>query len=226
MERLSPIRSLYLFFSQIFFTAALAPLFLWPKLAETTLMRRLIAFSFGSLLAKHYHLIIESFGELYGAALERGLQRVSVLAAIEIESVVDCGTGTGFASRRAASHFPNALIMGVDVIPEMLNQAQRDALRQGLKIRYVKADTTNIPLQDGVVDVVIAQNTAPYLSEFARICRPGGFVVFVDTAAKWIKPLALRAAKRTGYFDLIEVKQATAGFYLLARRKEDLRAST
>lgn len=211
-------RRLYLFFSQIFFTLALAPLFLWPRLAETNLMRRLIAFSFGSLLAKRYHLVIKSFGDLYGAALEAGLRRAASLVAGASGVVVDCGTGSGFASRGAARHFPGSLIVGFDVVPAMLDQAKRNALEEDLPIAYVSADTLKLPLRDGAVDIVVAQNTAPYLREFARVCRPGGLVVFVDTAAQLIRPLAQYAAERTGCFDLVEAGLAEAGFYLVARR--------
>lgn len=181
-------------------------------------MRRLISFSFGSLIAKRYHLIINSFGDLYGAALAQGLQRASALAGVEIRRVIDCGTGSGFASRKAALHFPGAFIAGVEVITEMLDQAQANASEQGLKINYVRADTVYLPFEDATIDVVIAQNTAPYLREFGRVCRPGGIVVFVDTAAQWISGLAQRAADQTGCFDLIECEKAAAGFYLVARR--------
>ena len=56
-------------------------------------------------------------------------------------------------------------------------------LEQNLAITYIRADTVKLPLGDGTMDIVVAQNTAPYLREFARVCCPGGLVVFVDTAA-------------------------------------------
>jgi SAM-dependent methyltransferase len=219
MNTLSPGRRLYLFCSQLFFSIALAPLFLWPRLAQTNLIRRLISFSFGTLLAKRYHLIIQSFGNLYGVALAQGLQRASALAGVEVRRVIDCGTGSGFASREAALHFRTAFVAGVEIITEMLDQAQANAREQGLKINYIMGDTAHLPFEDATIDLVIAQNTAPFFTEFGRVCRPRGIVVFVDTVAQWVSPLARQAANRTGCFDLVECGKASVGFYLVARRR-------
>lgn len=217
-------QKLYFFSSQIFFTVFLSPLFLFPRMIQTKLMRRIIAFSFGSLIAKRYDLVIRSFGDLYGAALKVALERTVSISAIDIKKVIDCGTGSGFAARQAAVHFPAAMISGFDITLEMLRQAQEKSLSEKLKISYVLSDVFCLPLKDNAVDLVIAQNTVPFLYEYARVCRPGGIIVFVDTTAQWIEPLALRAARRTECFDLIESRSCDPGFYLIARRSSDTQA--
>ncbi|HJQ31327.1 MAG TPA: class I SAM-dependent methyltransferase [Pyrinomonadaceae bacterium] len=209
---------LYLFASQVFFTAALGPLFLWPKVGGSRPVRSFVAFSFGRLLAPRYSRVISSFGELYGVALDEGLNRAEAVAESRIGKVIDCGTGTGFAATRAALRFPEASVIGFDLVTEMLEQARSDAARRGLRIAHVRADANCLPLADGAADLVIAHNTAPFLSEFARVCRRGGVVVFVDSAARWIAPVARRAAARTGCFDLVEARQTQSGFFLVARR--------
>ena len=77
---------LYLFASQVFFTAALAPLFLWPKVGGSRPVRSFVAFSFGRLLAPRYSRVISSFGELYGVALDEGLNFENSSVMVELSS--------------------------------------------------------------------------------------------------------------------------------------------
>jgi SAM-dependent methyltransferase len=207
-----------LFLSQLFFTGGLIPLLLLPKLASARLVRQAIVHGFGRLLAPRYHQIIEMYGSSYGEALARGLEEAGKLAEGEIKSILDCGTGTGFAARQAASAFPHATVTGVDFVPQMLEQARQNPEGKALGINYVRADILHLPWGDGTMDVVMAQNTAPYLDEFARVCRPGGVVLFIDSAARWTAPFARYAATKTGRFDVIVAEPAGLGFFLAARR--------
>lgn len=207
-----------LFLSQLFFTGGLIPLLLLPKLAGAGLVRRAIVHSFGRLLAKRYHRVIDFYGPAYGDALETGLRKAERIATVEIKKVLDCGTGTGYAARRAAAIFPQAGVVAVDLVPEMIELARQNPEGRALNISYLRADTLHLPLGDATMDVVVAQNTAPYLDEFARVCRPGGVVVFVDSAARWTAPFARRAASKVGLFDAILAEPAGLGFYLAARR--------
>jgi len=162
-----------LFLSQLFFTGGLIPLLVLPKLASARIVRQAIVHSFGRMLAPRYHQIIGLYGSTYGEALARGLKEAGNLAEGEIKNILDCGTGTGFAARQAASAFPRATVTGVDLVPQMIEQAQQNAEGQALGINYVRADILHLPWGDATMDVVMAQNTAPYLDEFARVCRPG-----------------------------------------------------
>jgi SAM-dependent methyltransferase len=217
MKRLANRLSLWA--SQVFFTASLTPLFLWPGLAQSRLVRQSIAYLFGSVLAKRYYRVIEFYGQSYGGALAGGLDKAAAMSSVTINRIIDCGTGTGYAARQAALRFPQAMVVGVDMVSEMLEQARQNAKDKGIDILHVYADTLRLPFLDGSVDLVIAQNTTPFLTEFARVCRPGGVVVFVDSAARWSAPLARYNASQTGCFDAIAAEQAGLGFYLAARRQ-------
>lgn len=213
-----PNNRFVLFLSQLFFTGGLIPLLVMPKLASARPVRQAIVHSFGRLLAPRYHQIIDMYGSTYGQALDSGLEEVRKLAEGEIKNILDCGTGTGFAARRAAAKFPQATVTGVDLVPQMIERARQNPEGQALGINYVSADILHLPWGDGTIDVVVAQNTAPYLDEFARVCRPGGVVLFIDSAARWTAPFARYAAKQTGRFDAIVAEPAGLGFFLAARR--------
>jgi SAM-dependent methyltransferase len=209
----------YILFAQVFFTVALTPLLLWPALAKRRFVRSFIAWSFGKVLSGRYHRIIRSFGEQYGAALEAGVTAAIRYAGVDLNEILDCGTGTGFAACAVARRLPAARLTGIDLVPEMLALAEANARAAGLNIKIEVGDLAELPLASGTFDLVVAQNTVPFLAEFARVCRPGGVVVFVDTAARWIAPLAGLAARRTACFDIVESKRAGLGFYLVGRRK-------
>jgi len=61
--------------------------------------------------------------------------------------------------------------------------------------------TFALPLADESVDLLLAQNTMPCFSEFARVCRPGGIVVYVDNSASWIIGLAKRLVEKHRLFE-------------------------
>lgn len=215
-ERPKPL----VFLSRIFFTAALAPLFSLPRLTRHPWMRNLIAVSFGSMLSSRYHQVISFYGDRYGEALRIALDRAAAELDPPPRRILDCGTGTGFAAREARRRFPTAKVMGLDVVPGMLIRARDGLSADGPTLPAVLADSLFIPFGDQSVDLVLSQNSVPFLDEFARVCRPGGLVIFVDTAATWMPPIARRAAKRTGRFGHIVSESAGLGFYLLARRAE------
>lgn len=215
-----PSRRLAVFLSQVFFTAALIPLFVLPRLTRTRLIKWVTAFFFGRLPAKHYNQVINFYGEAYGTALRAALEMAMSLSKREPAKIIDCGTGTGFAAREAASRFNRATVVGVDLAEDMVSQARHKSGSNGLRVLHVFADILYLPFRDGEIDLVIAQNTIPFLAEFARVCRPGGAVVFVDTAARWVTPLARYAARQTGCFDEIAAEQAGLGFYLVGRRTD------
>lgn len=214
----SPLSRAVRFLSQIFFTSAVIAMFTWPRVVTSSPIRRLLGFLFGRLLAPRYADIIEFYGPDYGAPLATALDRAATLCGGAITRVVDCGTGTGFAARAAVARFPAATVVAVDMTDAMLDAARQAAATAQLRVRSVLADNMHLPFADATMDLVIAQNTLPVLPEFARVCRPGGVVVFVDVAAPWASDPVRAAALRTGHFDLAVAERAALGFYLVARR--------
>jgi ArsR family transcriptional regulator len=110
--------------------------------------------------------------------------------------LADAGTGTGAllpvlapAARR---------LFGIDHSPEMLAQAGRRALLEGLRhVTFVRADLEHLPFADACLDgvcSVLALHHAPrpsaVLAELARVLRPGGRLLVCDFAAhgeEWMR---------------------------------------
>ncbi len=105
------------------------------------------------------------------------------------EIVVDLGCGGGIDTILAAHVVaPTGKAIGLDMLPEMLEVAARNAADAGVhNVEWVRGELEAVPLPDGSVDVVISNgvlNLSPRKSrafaEIFRILRPGGRVVVAD----------------------------------------------
>jgi SAM-dependent methyltransferase len=105
------------------------------------------------------------------------------------QRVLDLGSGPGLDSLLAARRVgPAGKVVGVDLCPEMVQKAHRNAGLLGLKnVKFVQAGIEKLPLPDASVDVVISNgvfNLCPdkpaVLAEVFRVLRPGGRLQMAD----------------------------------------------
>jgi SAM-dependent methyltransferase len=101
--------------------------------------------------------------------------------------VLDVGCGTGNQSLPAAR--TGAMVTGVDIAPNLLEQAAKRAQEESLNIRFQEADVEALPFGDGEFDVVMSMFAAMFAprpqvvaAELVRVCRRGGLVAM----ANWI----------------------------------------
>ncbi len=117
------------------------------------------------------------------------------------EVVVDLGCGGGLDVFLAAKKVgPTGRAIGIDMTPEMVELAQRNATRSGLaNCEFHEASIDKLPLADSSVDCVISNcviNLAPdkhaVFRELVRVLKPGGRVAISDIAIKETLPDEIR----------------------------------
>lgn len=217
---MNPFNRLALFFSQILFSIITPPLLI-PGIAKLRITRFLIWFCFGRMYGNRYQSIIDSFQGKYGLAMAEGLSKAKEIAGNKISIIADCGTGTGFVTRQAAEQFPDAVFVAFDILPGMLKQARNNCKDIAADVFHVQADAFALPLADRSIDLLLAQNTMPCFSEFARVCRPGGIIIYVDSAAGWIAGTVKRLVERQRLFDTAAGGRVDMGFYVLAQKARE-----
>ena len=139
--------------------------------------------------------------------------------------VLDLGTGTGKAARTVARRFPESEVVGVDIAPEMIAEADR-LLPAELQARvtFAVADGSQLPFEDQVFDLVVLQNAIPFFDELARVTAPGGHVLFAFSFGAqtpiYVPAEKLRAQLAEVGFGRFEELAAGSGLAFLAVRED------
>ena len=130
--------------------------------------------------------IAGDFGVIARAIEEGGREFVERLDLKPGMKVLDVACGTGNLALPAARI--GADVTGVDIAPNLIEQAIANAEREGLKAKFDVGDAEDMPYQEGEFDVVMTMFGAMFAprpdvtaSELKRVCKPGGLI----TMANW-----------------------------------------
>jgi SAM-dependent methyltransferase len=106
------------------------------------------------------------------------------------ERAIDSGTGAGTLALALAPLVRE--VVGVDIVPELLEQARKGAPKN---VTFIEGDATKLPLESGSFDLACTRRTLhhvahpePAIAELARVTAPGGHV-FVDDQIAPVDPL-------------------------------------
>lgn len=141
------------------------------------------------------------------------------------ETVVDLGSGAGIDVFLAADAVgPSGKVIGVDMTPEMLARARRNAAKAGVtNAEFREGRLENLPVESGTVDAItsncvinLVPDKAVVFKEIARILKPFGRLVISDIVLDKPLPPEIEkdvyayvgciagAAMRHSYFAMLE----------------------
>jgi ubiquinone/menaquinone biosynthesis C-methylase UbiE len=93
--------------------------------------------------------------------------------------IIDLGAGPGLLSKEIRDIIPQATVIGIDPIDNMLQRAKKNA-----DIETRKGSSESIPLDDASVDIVVTRFSLTYwtnpqrsFKEIHRVLKPGGVLI-------------------------------------------------
>jgi phosphatidylethanolamine/phosphatidyl-N-methylethanolamine N-methyltransferase len=152
------------------------------------------------------------YDTVFGGVSSFGRKRaVHLVNQLPGHQVLEVGVGTGLALPR---YNRDKRITGIDLSADMLRQAQKRVVAQGLRgveaLREMDAEATDF--DDGVFDTAVAMfvasvvpNPRNLLAEMRRVVRPGGNILFVNHFAAsggprwWIERAMAPASRALGW---------------------------
>ena len=137
---------------------------------------------------------------------ENAVQRLHHVPVRRSWSYLDVGCGNGAAALLVADTF-GVSVVGVDVDPEQIALAHTAAGDRS-DVRFVTADATCLPFEDGRFDIVATNKTTHHvpqwrsaLAEMRRVLKPHGYLMYADLMAPfWLAWVLKPFAGHTGVF--------------------------
>lgn len=129
--------------------------------------------------------IAGDFGEIAKAYTKGAEEFVRNLNLQPGRRVLDVACGTGNLALPAARL--GATVTGVDIAPNLIEQAQEIAKREGLNAQFDEGDAENLPYDNASFDAVVTMFGAMFAPrpelvamELKRVCRPGGMIAMAN----------------------------------------------
>jgi ubiquinone/menaquinone biosynthesis C-methylase UbiE len=144
-------------------------------------------------VAAHWNRRASGFDADFGHSIRTAAERAAwdrildlVVGGRGTLDALDVGCGTGFLSLELAGR--GHRVTGIDFAPQMLAEARKKAMAQGVAVRFEEGDAEQLPFAEGSFDLVMTRHvlwTLPHpeqaIDEWIRVLRPGGRLAAMDS---------------------------------------------
>ena len=110
-----------------------------------------------------------------------------------VATILDVGVGFGKSLWNLDQTFNPDKIIGLDIDPEVLVRAEREARHCHANVKLLECNAAHITLPDNSVDMLFCHQTFHHIvdqknaiEEFYRVLKPGGRLLFAESTKKYI----------------------------------------
>ena len=125
------------------------------------------------------------FGQIANYSAQAAVEFVQRMEMKGGVRVLDVACGTGNLSIPAGR--AGALVTGVDIAPNLVEQARQRAAAENLNARFEEGDAEELPYADEEFDIVMSMFGAMFAprpervaAELIRVCTPGGLIAMAN----------------------------------------------
>lgn len=102
--------------------------------------------------------------------------------------ILDLGSGSGYLSFAIAQHYPNASVVGLDIVDQTLKDNQKEIDKKGIRnLRFISYNGVDFPFADNTFDLVVSRYALHHfpdinksLSEVFRVLTETGLFFISD----------------------------------------------
>src|SRR6187399_1750347 len=125
------------------------------------------------------------YGVIARLLMPEAVKFIKRLNISEGSKLLDVACGTGNLSLPAAE--AGAVVTGIDIVPELIRQAQQNASCEDLEIKFITGDAEEMPFKENEFDYVVSMFGAMFaprpevtVRELVRVCKPGGTIAMAN----------------------------------------------
>ncbi|OGB88111.1 hypothetical protein A3H38_03565 [candidate division WOR-1 bacterium RIFCSPLOWO2_02_FULL_46_20] len=152
--------------------------------------------------------------DLHNQIIEQLLRRISG----DYQRILDVGCGTGELLSRLAVKYPQAKLIGLDLAPGMVEQANKKVSQEN--IRFIVGDGEQLPFKNNEFDLVVSSSSLHWmdftkvLAEAARVLKKGGTFCFATFGPATLNELRQDGWSVNSFPDKQDLERALAGLFV------------
>jgi malonyl-CoA O-methyltransferase len=147
--------------------------------------------------------VYEKEAVLQAEVEKRLLERLDIVQ-LEPQRIADLGCGPGRSTAALKRRYPKARVLGVDFAPAMLEQARKYS-KMFRPLQWCCADIGKLPIADASMELLFSNlavqwcnDPAGLFTEFRRVLKPGGLLLFTSFGPDTLMELRQSWAKADG----------------------------